>query len=124
VASSNGQITTWNLSAQSPYLSSDSILWSKTVGVSAEHLAYDSKVRLLVAWSDNSQIGLFDIDSGSKVRDIEVRASALCTSPLGGLLFVAIHDQLVVYDITTGLPLRSFTTPEIRVEGGGLFSGR
>jgi WD40 repeat protein len=97
-------------------------LWRTEANDSREiRFAYDRPRHLLVAWQwvKKSDITVYSIDTGSVVRKIPTLgiASAVCTSPTDGAVFVALDDRLVSYDIKSGILTREFTTPSVSAHG-------
>ena len=114
VSSGKGEISVWEIKNDGL-----SLLWRDTENIPGGYLAYDATDRLLIEWSNvSAQIPIIDFDTGEKIRTIQATGvSALRPSTEGGHLFIAKNDQLAVYDINTGLPVRTFTRPEIGEDG-------
>ena len=110
VSSMTDEVSVWEIEGNTLTL-----LWRSAEGVSGAYLTYDSPDRLLVLWSDlGSEIIIVSFDTGAKIRAIHTKpVSALCTYPRGGIILLALGDQLMMHDINTGKLLTTLTRPEI-----------
>src|SRR6266404_4697496 len=111
----NGSVVMWDLAK-----STSVPRWRAQAGggKGAEHLTIGAKQQILIAGS-MAELSLLNMETGQLLHSIKhVKAiSAVCVHPDGDALFLALDEEIAVYDLATALQLRSFNSSSLKIAG-------